>query len=346
MKPITKRFFFSFSGTYQCNMRLFSILKKPNQLDKLAEDTREERGILNNVRLQVKILHSLGICYVISFCLSVNFASVFLGLPAVFAQSSTKLFYAQCLMWWICFNIISNYLLIIYQAKKSHFGQGNSKDLPFDAVNKTAKPDWSAYDNLGVNGGNKSDWSKCSHCDILVPPRTRHCAICKVCVLKKDHHCFFVGNCIGFYNQKHFIIFCVYGIIGGSWGLFNLGTYLSQTYAPIFSFNIYQYLLPYCVLKFFLGYLSFFTMCLIVLFYLHVTSTCASLYYFTWQMFIISRGQTSYELVKRKRIYSDDLGENLGTVFGKYWLLPFLIPIPMPLNEGDGMNWTKKWKSS
>ena len=321
-------------------MKLFSILKKPNQLDKLAEDTRDSRGILNNVRLQVRILHSLGICYVLTFCLSVNFASVFLGLPAVFAQSSSKLIYAQGLMWWICFSIVSNFLLILYHSKKSHFGPGHAKDLPFKAVSKTGKA------SSGVNGRDQSDWSKCSHCDIYVPPRTRHCAICQVCVLKKDHHCFFTGCCIGFYNQKHFIIFCVYGIIGGSWGLYNLGTYLSQNYAPILSLNIYQYLLPYCVLTFFLGYLSFFSLCLILLFYLHITSTCAAIYFFVGQMFVISRGQTSYELVKGRKIYSDDFGQNLRSIFGKFWILPFLFPVPVPLNEGDGMSWSMKTKSN
>lgn len=327
-------------------MKLFSILKRPNQLDKLAEDEAHDRGILNNPRLQVRVLHGIAICYILTFCLSVNFVSVFLGLPAVFTQSSSKLVYAQGLMWYICFNIISNYLLILYHSKKSHFGPGNTKVLPFQAVNKTKKSDWSSQDaSAGVNARAPSDWTICSHCDISVPPRTRHCAICQVCVLKKDHHCFFTGGCVGFFNQKHFIIFCVYGIIGGSWGLYNLGTYLSQNYAPLLSLNIYMYLLPYCAVMFTFGYLSFFTLCLILLFYLHITSTCAALYYFLWQMIVISRGQTSYELMKGRRIYTDDLGENLRSVFGKYWIVPFLFPMPMTLNEGTGMSWTLKSKS-
>lgn len=343
-------------------MKLFSILKRPNQLDKLAEEEVHHGGILNNVRLQVRVLHSLGICYVLTFCLSVNFASVFLGLPAVFAQASSKLIYAQALMWYICFNIVSNYLLILYHSKKSHFGLGNTKDLPFQAMNKSsisnwsvpdgssgltarAPSDWSTRDSSsGANERAPPDWTICSHCGIYVPPRTRHCAICQVCVLKKDHHCFFTGCCVGFYNQKHFIIFCVYGIIGGSWGLYNLGTYLYQTYAPIVSLNIYMYFLPYCTIRFIFGYLSFYTLCLILLFYLHITSTCAALYYFLWQMTIISRGQTSYELMKRRRIYNDDLGENLRSVFGKYWIVPFLFPMLLTLNEGNGMSWKVKSK--
>ena len=343
-------------------MKLFSILKKPNQLDKLAEADAPSRGILNNVRLQIKALHALGICYVLTFCLAVNFASVFLGLPAVFADSSSKLIFAQSLMWFICFNIISNYLLILYNSKKSHFGPGYTKDLPFNAVNKTDKSDWSFQNaasvvnararshwssreaTSAVNARAPSDWTICSHCNISVPPRTRHCAICQVCVLKKDHHCFFTGCCIGFYSQKHFIIFCVYGIIGGSWGLYNLGSFLSTTYAPIFSLNIYMYFLPYCLLAFILGYLSISNFVLIFLFYLHITSTSAALYYFSWEMIVIYRGQTPYEFMKGQRIYTDNLRENLRSIFGKYWILPFIIPVPQTLNEGDGMSWSVKSK--
>ena len=334
-------------------MKLFSILKKPNELDKLAEGDTGGRGILSNVRLQIKILHSLGVCYVLAFCLAVNFASVFLGLPTVFAESDTKLVFAQAVMWYICFSIISNYLLILYHSKKSHFGPGHTKNLPFNAVNKTKKYDWSSQamnsrapsdwlpheGSSAVNEKNATDWTVCSHCDINVPPRTRHCAICQVCVLKKDHHCFFTGCCIGFYNQKHFIIFCIYGILGGTWGLYNLSSYLSLNYAPLLSLQVYMYFVPYCFLAFIFGYISFYYLCLIFLLYLHITSTCAALYYFSWQMLVIYRGQTTYEFMKGRKMYSDDLKENLRSVFGRNWIVPLIIPIPLLLNEGDGMSW-------
>lgn len=33
----------------------------------------------------------------------------------------------------------------------------------------------------------------CNYCQILQPFRTKHCKLCKACVAKFDHHCFWIG---------------------------------------------------------------------------------------------------------------------------------------------------------
>lgn len=39
----------------------------------------------------------------------------------------------------------------------------------------------------------------------------RHfCKLCKKVIFKRDHHCFFTGNCIGNRNMRYFIMFCIY----------------------------------------------------------------------------------------------------------------------------------------
>ncbi|CAO3693105.1 unnamed protein product [Rhizopus stolonifer] len=49
----------------------------------------------------------------------------------------------------------------------------------------------------------------CKTCDNYKPPRTHHCSICKRCVLKMDHHCPWVNNCVGYFNYCHFIRFII-----------------------------------------------------------------------------------------------------------------------------------------
>jgi len=39
---------------------------------------------------------------------------------------------------------------------------------------------------------------------------SKHCKVCDHCVLVRDHHCAFIGNCIGLKNFKAFILFNVY----------------------------------------------------------------------------------------------------------------------------------------
>ncbi|XP_075265955.1 palmitoyltransferase ZDHHC20-B-like [Convolutriloba macropyga] len=53
----------------------------------------------------------------------------------------------------------------------------------------------------------------CKPCTLIKPDRCHHCSICRKCVLKMDHHCPWVNNCVGFSNYKFFILFLFYATV-------------------------------------------------------------------------------------------------------------------------------------
>ncbi|XP_045454415.1 palmitoyltransferase ZDHHC2-like [Melitaea cinxia] len=53
----------------------------------------------------------------------------------------------------------------------------------------------------------------CNRCVLVKPDRAHHCSICSRCVLKMDHHCPWVNNCVCFHNYKFFMLFLGYALL-------------------------------------------------------------------------------------------------------------------------------------
>ena len=75
-----------------------------------------------------------------------------------------------------------------------------------------------------VIGGHYIGLTYCYSCSLYRPPKTSHCSVCDNCVERFDHHCLWLGTCIGKRNYKYFyiLISCLFidEIIQIIWGLY------------------------------------------------------------------------------------------------------------------------------
>ena len=51
---------------------------------------------------------------------------------------------------------------------------------------------------------------RCGYCNIIQPLRAKHCEDCNQCVHRYDHHCPWLGNCVGERNHRFFWAFLLF----------------------------------------------------------------------------------------------------------------------------------------
>lgn len=179
---------------------------------------------------------------------------------------------------------------------------------------------------------NKTICFKCSPLN-LKPERAHHCSICKTCVLKMDHHCmlicFFgsllgpwVNNCVGFRNQKFFILFLLYVSLTSFWYMISLIPMLAFGLTSVIATgtNGVQ-LLIVAIIGFAFGFGLF----------------CFAFVHFQLAM----KNETTIENYSDRRQpnpYDLGRGENFRQVFGTnplFWLLPLQTTV------GDGLSFPR-----
>eukprot|EP01080_Neovahlkampfia_damariscottae_P003926 gene3926-7137_t len=163
----------------------------------------------------------------------------------------------------------------------------------------------------------------CDQCSMLKPPRAHHSNMLKKCVLRMDHYCVWVSNCVGCMNHKYFFLFLFYLMFVAFQWYFYVGISFIKYYLYRDSF----YILTFFMIFFFSVFIFPLTMVVTL--------------FVGWQFYLIYTNQTSVEYHKNsllmikfrragkikefKNIYDIGMYENICQVLGsnpKYWLLP------------------------
>eukprot|EP01084_Bolivina_argentea_P032406 59962_1 len=169
---------------------------------------------------------------------------------------------------------------------------------------------------------NNETCRKCQKCLQFKPSRAHHCSICSACVLKMDHHCPWVSNCVGYYNYKYFCLFVWFA------------TFSCHISSLICFTQLFTLLNGHSRGRIRSGYNGLHSSWMMINSLLTlafgITLTCFSLFHLT----LVFKGSTTIEFGSDAYVpYNLGWKKNFYSVFGENFIFWFL---PIPTMNGDG----------
>ncbi len=152
---------------------------------------------------------------------------------------SANIFYKTLV---ILIGLIPYIFTFIYGFKTSFKDPGA---LPVNIFNHNIQELKKSYLQYGnkyyVKSGRLLKLKFCRTCLIVRPLGSSHCGICNICVESYDHHCPWVGNCIGRNNYKDFFLFLCFFNLGSIYTIiFNGLQYTTAIDCEFFLENIFD----------------------------------------------------------------------------------------------------------
>lgn len=113
----------------------------------------------------------------------------------------------------IAFHYITVLLLICYvRSILVHPGEIPANDPQWQYLPQDARSSPSVVP-MGLQEMKRTGLRRhCKWCGKYKPDRCHHCRVCKTCILKMDHHCPWIYNCVGFANYKFFFLLLLYSV--------------------------------------------------------------------------------------------------------------------------------------
>jgi len=87
--------------------------------------------------------------------------------------------------------------------------------------------------------GKLGDKRYCKYCRSYKPDRCHHCSVCKSCVLRMDHHCPWIGTCVGFHNYKFFLLLVFYALLTLAFMFIAMFPRLINVFQPIMDISYF-----------------------------------------------------------------------------------------------------------
>jgi len=235
------------------------------------------------------------------------------------------------------FNVITLMVIWCYfRALLTNPGEVPDGDPQWDYTPHDSNPR-SAFDGVNVTlkeTKRTGDRRHCKWCGKYKPDRCHHCRVCRSCILKMDHHCPWIYNCVGHGNYKYFFLLLMYSVTCLHMIVWTMGFSLQR--AIVLDTPI----MPMFFLMFGETIALFLAVLLTSFWFFHIwllLKAMTTIEFCEKSMPKPAKPGEPEASVNFRSIYDQGLANNMATVLGSNPLLMFLPIYPSP---GDGLDFT------